>query len=174
MKASPRPFGHVRQIPFLLSLLAGCIAAYTLPAQAEDRVDLSTMEIQADMPQAEDGYTAKRTSTASKSDVPIKEEAQSINVVTPQTIQDYHVRSLDDALKFVSGVSQGNTLGNTKDSVVKRGFGTNDDGSILRDGIRSVMSHNMSATTDRIEILKGPASLLYGALEPGGLINVIS
>lgn len=174
MKASPRPFGHVRQIPFLLSLLAGCIAAYTLPAQAEDRVDLSTMEIQADMPQAENGYTAKRTSTASKSDVPIKEEAQSINVVTPQTIQDYHVRSLDDALKFVSGVSQGNTLGNTKDSVVKRGFGTNDDGSILRDGIRSVMSHNMSATTDRIEILKGPASLLYGALEPGGLINMIS
>lgn len=174
MKASPRPFGHVRQIPFLLSLLAGCIAAYTLPARAEDRVDLSTMEIQADMPQVEDGYTAVQAGTASKSDVPVKEEAQSIEVVTPEIIQDYDVQSLDDAMKFVSGVSQGNTLGNTKDSLVKRGFGTNADGSIFRDGVRSNLSRNFGPTSERVEVLKGPASLLYGALEPGGLINVVS
>jgi iron complex outermembrane receptor protein len=132
------------------------------------------MEIQADIPLTEEGYTSRRTSTASKSDVSLKEEAQSVNVVTPQTIQDYNVQSLDDAMKFVSGVSQANTLGNTKDALVKRGFGTNDDGSILHDGVRSVVSHNFSASTERIEVLKGPASLLYGALEPGGLINVIS
>ncbi|WP_163021539.1 Plug domain-containing protein, partial [Pseudomonas viridiflava] len=101
--------------------------------------------------QSEGGYSASSASTASKSDVPLKEEAQSVNVVTPQTIADYNVRSLDDAMKFVSGVSQGNTLGNTKDSLVKRGFGTNDDGSILRDGVRSVVSKNFSAPTDRVE-----------------------
>ncbi|MGO4612195.1 TonB-dependent receptor plug domain-containing protein, partial [Variovorax sp. 2RAF20] len=66
------------------------------------------------------------------------------------------------------------TLGGSRDSLVKRGFGTNDDGSILRDGVRSNLGKNFSATTDRIEVLKGPASMLYGALEPGGLINVIS
>jgi iron complex outermembrane receptor protein len=60
-------------------------------------------------------------------------------VVTQQTLDDFQVRSLDDAMKFVSGVSQANTLGNTKDAFIKRGFGTNDDGSTLRDGIRSVV-----------------------------------
>uniref|UniRef100_UPI004054421B TonB-dependent siderophore receptor n=1 Tax=Pseudomonas sp. TaxID=306 RepID=UPI004054421B len=62
----------------------------------------------------------------------------------------------------------------TQDGFVKRGFGSNADGSILRDGIRSSLSRNFSATTERVEVLKGPASLLYGAQEPGGLINVIS
>ena len=158
--------------PFLLSAIslavwsggtAHAAGAATLPAT---QVSAAT--------QSEEGYSASSASTVSKSDVPLKEEAQSVNVVTPQTIADYNVRSLDDAMKFVSGVSQGNTLGNTKDSLVKRGFGTNDDGSILRDGVRSVVSKNFSATTDRVEVLKGPASLLYGAMEPGGVINVIS
>jgi iron complex outermembrane receptor protein len=77
-------------------------------------------------------------------------------------------------MKFVSGITQSNTLAGTQDGFVKRGFGSNADGSILRDGIRSSLSRNFSATTERVEVLKGPASLLYGALEPGGLINVIS
>lgn len=114
------------------------------------------------------------TSTASKTDTLVRDEAQTVNTVTAQTLDDYQVQSLDDAMKFVSGVSQTNTLGNTKDAVIKRGFGTNDDGSILRDGIRSVVGHNLGATTDHVEVLKGPASLLYGAMDPGGLINIIS
>ena len=120
------------------------------------------------------GYGARQVSSASKGSVPIREEAQTVNVVTPQVIDDFAVQSLDDAMKFVSGVSQSNTLGNTKDAFIKRGFGTNADGSFLRDGIRSSLSRNFSATTERVEVLKGPASLLYGALDPGGLINVIS
>lgn len=156
--------------PFLLSALA--VASLTsFTTHAAEQTTLPATQVSAD---AEQAYTASSASTASKSDVPLRDEAQSVIVVTPRTISDYGVQSLDDAMKFVSGVSQGNTLGNTKDSLVKRGFGTNDDGSILRDGVRSVVSHNFSATTDRVEVLKGPASLLYGAMEPGGVINVIS
>ncbi|MCF5225592.1 TonB-dependent siderophore receptor [Pseudomonas syringae] len=159
--------------PFLLSALS--LAMFSSgPVHAAETATLPATQVSAAASEASEGYNAKSTSTASKSDVPIKEEAQSVNVVTPQTIADYNVRSLDDAMKFVSGVSQGNTLGNTKDSVIKRGFGTNDDGSILRDGVRSVVSKNFGATTERVEVLKGPASLLYGAMEPGGVINVIS
>ncbi|MDT3723138.1 TonB-dependent receptor plug domain-containing protein, partial [Pseudomonas oryzihabitans] len=132
------------------------------------------MDISTTATEADEGYRAATASTASKSDVPIKEEAQSVQTVTPQLIQDYEVRSLDDASKFVSGVTQGNTLAGTKDAFVKRGFGTNADGSIFRDGVRSNLSHNFDATAERVEVLKGPASLLYGALEPGGLINVVS
>ncbi|MBO1540236.1 TonB-dependent siderophore receptor [Pseudomonas sp. OA65] len=156
----------------VLPALSCCFMAS--PVRAQDTLELPTTNVQGSRIIQDEGYTTSQASTASKSDVPIKEEAQSINVVTQQTLADYQVRSLDDAMKFVSGVSQGNTLGGSRDSLVKRGFGTNDDGSILRDGVRSNLGHNFSATTDRVEVLKGPASMLYGALEPGGLINVIS
>lgn len=137
-------------------------------------LELPSQEVLAKPAVEEDGYQAKRASTASKSSVALKDEAQSVQVVTPQIIEDFQVRSLDDAMKFVSGMTQSNTLAGTQDGFVKRGFGSNADGSILRDGIRSSLSRNFSATTERVEVLKGPASLLYGALEPGGLINVIS
>ncbi|RRV35215.1 TonB-dependent siderophore receptor [Pseudomonas sp. o96-267] len=137
-------------------------------------LELPSQEVIAAPVADENGYQAKRASTASKSSVALKDEAQSVQVVTPQTIEDFQVRSLDDAMKFVSGMTQSNTLAGTQDGFVKRGFGGNADGSILRDGIRSSLSRNFSATTERVEVLKGPASLLYGALEPGGLINVIS
>ncbi|KKA04193.1 ligand-gated channel [Pseudomonas ogarae] len=159
-------------IKCVLPTLSYCFIASPVWAQAA--VELPATDIQGSRVTQEEGYTTSQASTASKSDVPIKEEAQSINVVTQQTLADYQVRSLNDAMKFVSGVSQGNTLGGSRDSLVKRGFGTNDDGSILRDGVRSNLGHNFSATTERVEVLKGPASMLYGALEPGGLVNVIS
>lgn len=155
-----------------LSLTAGPLAL----AVADEQQITILPEVQiVDAPvESDQRYQAGEASSASKGSVPIREEAQTANVVTPQVIDDFAVQSLDDAMKFVSGVSQSNTLGNTKDAFIKRGFGTNADGSFLRDGIRSSLSRNFSATTERVEVLKGPASLLYGALDPGGLINVIS
>lgn len=160
-----------RFAPFAFSTLALATSSDLLAAAD---TTLAPMDISATASEADQGYRATRTSTASKSDVPIKEEAQSVQTVTPQLIQDYEVRTLDDAAKFVSGVTQSNTLAGTKDAFVKRGFGSNADGSIFRDGVRSNLSHNFDATAEHVEVLKGPASLLYGALEPGGLINVVS
>ena len=160
-----------RFAPFAFSTLALATSSGLLAAE---NASLAPMDISAPATEADQGYRATRASTASKSDVPIKEEAQSVQTVTPQLIQDYEVRTLNDASKFVSGVTQSNTLAGTKDAFVKRGFGTNADGSIFRDGVRSNLSHNFDATAERVEVLKGPASLLYGALEPGGLINVVS
>ena len=73
-----------------------------------------------------------------------------------------------------SGITQGNTLGSTQDTLMKRGFGDNRDGSIMRDGMPVVQGRNMNATAERVEVLKGPASLLYGIQDPGGVINVVS
>ncbi|MDZ4190811.1 TonB-dependent siderophore receptor [Ectopseudomonas chengduensis] len=162
--------------PSLSSQCAVLLTFCLLPAGhlLAQELELPSQEVVAKPTMEEDGYQAKRASTASKSFVALKDEAQSVQVVTPQTIEDFQVRSLDDAMKFVSGMTQSNTLAGTQDGFVKRGFGANADGSILRDGIRSSLSRNFSATTERVEVLKGPASLLYGALEPGGLINVIS
>lgn len=148
------------------------LSLYTLPTLADEPLELPGQQITGQ--QQSDAYTSSTASTASKSAVPIMQEAQAVQVVTEQVINDFQVQSLDDAMNFVSGMTQSNTLAGSQDGFVKRGFGSNADGSILRDGIRSSLSRNFSATTERVEVLKGPASLLYGALEPGGLINVIS
>ncbi len=99
---------------------------------------------------------------------------QTINVVPAQVIRDQVPRNLDDALNNISGITQGNTLGSTQDSVMKRGFGDNRDGSIMRDGMPLVQGRALNATAERIEVLKGPASLLYGIQDPGGVVNVVS
>ena len=113
--------------------------------------------------------TSVMRGTGSSMEVP-----QTINVVAAQVIRDQAPRNLDDALNNVSGITQGNTLGGTQDSVMKRGFGDNRDGSIMRDGMPLVQGRAMNATTERVEVLKGPASLLYGIQDPGGVVNVVS
>ncbi|WP_437882273.1 TonB-dependent siderophore receptor [Pseudomonas sp. LRF_L74] len=99
---------------------------------------------------------------------------QAIGQVAPQILRDQAPRNLDDALRNISGIVQGNTLGSTQDTLMKRGFGDNRDGSILRDGLPVVQGRNFNATSERVEALKGPAGLLYGIQEPGGVINVVS
>lgn len=120
------------------------------------------------------GYNATSSSVGSKVATPRLDEAQSISVVTQQQLDDFQVTRLADAMRFVSGVSEANTLAGTEDGFVRRGFGSNSDGSIYRDGIRSSQGLNLDATTERVEVLKGSASLLYGIQNPGGVINVVS
>ncbi|MDE1168439.1 MAG: TonB-dependent siderophore receptor [Pseudomonas sp.] len=157
-------------------LALSAIAAMLLtPAWADTgTINLEATSVQAALPVTEDGYQPPEVATTLKGAAPLSEQPQSVSVVSQQVIKDYAVTSLDDAMKFVSGVTQGNTLGGTEDGFVKRGFGANSDGSILRDGVRSSQGLNFDATTDSVEVLKGSASLLYGILNPGGVINVIS
>lgn len=120
------------------------------------------------------GYSSPTTSVASKTPTSKLNEAQSISVVTKKQLDDYQSTSVSDAMRFVSGTSESNTLGQTEDGIIRRGFGLNADGSVFRDGIRSSQGLNFDATTDHIEVLKGSSSLLYGILNPGGMINVVS
>lgn len=120
------------------------------------------------------GYHAIGTSAVSKVDVPIIDTPTTVNVVTSQLLADRKPNDLNDALSSVSGVSQANTLGGIFDAVQKRGFGGNRDNSIMRNGIQAGPSHNFGATTDLVEVLKGPASVLYGIQDPGGIINVVT
>ncbi len=142
----------------------------------EKAEELPEVKVQAASP-AEIRYKPKRASTATKTDADIMEVPQVVNVVPAQVLIDQQARSLDDALKNVSGITMGNNFGHTADSLFIRGFGGGFFGAssgILRDGLRSQTSRNFSITTERVEVLKGPSSLLYGIQEPGGVINVIS
>ncbi|WP_349615920.1 TonB-dependent siderophore receptor [Azotobacter salinestris] len=119
-------------------------------------------------------YQPEPTASIMRSDTPVLEIPQTINVVAAQVIEDQRPRNLDDALNNISGITQANTLGGTQDAVTKRGFGDNRDGSIMRDGIPSVLGRNFTASVDHVEVLKGPASLLYGIQDPGGVVNLVS
>lgn len=144
-------------------------ASNSSAAQTDD-----TLTISAQDSSAADGYSAANSSVASKTPTPRLNEAQSVSVVTQQQLEDYQASSLADTMRFVSGVSEGNTLAGTEDGFVRRGFGSNSDGSVYRDGVRSSQGLNLDATTQRVEVLKGSASLLYGIQNPGGVINVVS
>nr|WP_081668092.1 TonB-dependent receptor [Pseudomonas resinovorans] len=121
-----------------------------------------------------DSYQPPPETSIMRSETPLLEIPQAVAVVPSQVLEDQQPHNLDDALFNVSGITQANTLGSTLDAVMKRGFGDNRDGSILRDGMRTIQGRNLTATADRVEVLKGPASMLYGILDPGGVINVIS
>ncbi|WP_047464454.1 TonB-dependent siderophore receptor [Rhizobium rhizogenes] len=120
------------------------------------------------------GYQPVSTVTATRADTPLIDIPQAVNVVSQDVLKDQKAQSLDDALSNISGISQSNTLGGTQDSVIRRGFGDNRDGSILTNGLKTALPRSFNATTDRVEVLKGPSSTLYGILDPGGMINVVT
>lgn len=122
---------------------------------------------------ATDGYQPLSTSTATLTAMPMLDIPQVVNTVSDKVLEDQHVTTLDEALYNVANVVQTNTLGHP-DAFTRRGFGANRDGSIMTNGLRTVVPRSFNAATSVVEVLKGPASTLYGILDPGGLINVIT
>lgn len=153
----------------LLALLPFSIQAAT--AQ-EDTLEVTATAGTASA--GETGYQPHKTVTGTRTESRLLDVPQAVNIVPKQVIEDRAVRNIDEALYNVSGITQANTLGGTQDALIKRGFGDNRDGSLFRDGVRSIQARNFTPTSERVEVLKGPASMLYGMGEPGGVINIIS
>ena len=120
------------------------------------------------------GYQPLTSSSATLTTMPLLDIPQVVNTVSDKVLEDQHTTTLDEALYNVSNVVQTNTLGGTQDAFVRRGFGANRDGSIMTNGLKTVLPRSFNAATSRVEVLKGPASTLYGILDPGGLINVVT
>lgn len=122
------------------------------------------------------GYRVPNASTATRTDTPIRDIPQSIQVVPQQVLQDRKPTNLVDALRSVPGISQAQQGSNSiYENPIIRGFSANTD--VLRDGVRSpyaTINRFDSATVERVEVLRGPASLLYGQGSLGGLINIIT
>lgn len=116
-------------------------------------------------------YAVDTSTSATKTDVSVMKVPQVVNIVPEQVLLDQQVNSLTEALRNVSGITEnnGSFFG---DTLVIRGFQTG--GGTLRDGYTTIQEFSLSSAVQRVEVLKGPASLLYGRFEPGGLINVIT
>ena len=122
----------------------------------------------------EDDYNADNASTATRTDTPLRDVPQSIQVVPQQVIKDRNTDTIIESTETVSGVVyDGGFADAPTGSVIIRGFSQTQQ---FRNGFRDTDRGGLSAigTTDRVEILKGPGSVLFGNLEPGGIINVVT
>ncbi|MDD2800796.1 MAG: TonB-dependent receptor plug domain-containing protein, partial [Methylococcales bacterium] len=121
-------------------------------------------------------YTVSNSSSATKTDTPIMETPISIQTITQQIIQDRKVTRVDKAVENVSGVYTNVGTGGLSDTFNVRGFRSFDT---YRNGMRlqgalSAIGKRETANLERIEVLKGPASLLYGRIETGGMVNMVT
>lgn len=123
------------------------------------------------------GYTAKRSATGTKTDTPIARTPQSIAVVPKDQMEDQHVDSVAEALRYTPGVfADYRGASNLRDEVFVRGFYYAPrylDGLLLS-GNNASYAKIDPYLLERVELLSGPSSVLYGQGSPGGLINMVS
>ncbi len=155
------------------SILALAIAlVLPLPAFADDLAiedsagdDSQTIIVTG----ASDGYVASNSITATKTDTPLLDIPQTINVVTREQIEEQAHHSLGDVLRYVPGTTVGQGEGN-RDQITLRGQNTTSD--FFLDGVRDdVQYYRGLYNIERVEILKGPYALIFGRGGGGGIIN---
>jgi iron complex outermembrane recepter protein len=117
-------------------------------------------------------YNRTNSSTATKTDTPIMETPYSIQVVPRAVMNDQQVIRVDDATKNVSGVQTGAADGNYLDAFIVRGFDIGNN--TYRNGYRTQRQQSETANLERLEVLKGAAAMLYGRVQPGGLLNLVT
>ncbi|MEH2252550.1 TonB-dependent siderophore receptor [Nostoc sp.] len=158
--------------------------APSTPSQQQPQTQQPTNQTQPSQPSAsgdqpielvvtgeQDGYRVPDASTATKTDTPLRDIPQSIQVIPRQIIDDQKTIRLRDILQNVSGVTPGAGYQNSFDRVRIRGFTQE---ITFRDGIRDNFASTDFANVERVEVLKGPASVLFGETEPGGIVNIVT
>jgi iron complex outermembrane receptor protein len=157
---------------FVISALLLSSAAYAAPAMAEDQADENNAIVVT-------GARPRSEATAgTKNSAPIAETPQSISVISAADIADLGLANLNQALRFVAGVTteQRGSSAEVYDQFKLRGFDAPQflDGLKLIDGASYLSPQIDVSRLDRIEVIKGPASVLYGQSGPGGLVALSS
>ena len=115
------------------------------------------------------GYAAVDSVTATKTDTPLLDVPQTVNVVTRAQIQDQAMQDLGGVLRYVPGVTVGQGEGN-RDQITLRGQNTTAD--FFLDGVRDDAQYFRGLyNLERVEVLKGPYALIFGRGGGGGIVN---
>jgi iron complex outermembrane receptor protein len=124
------------------------------------------------------GYVAKLTRAGTKTSTPLNEIPQSISIVTREQMADQNVQSMQDALRYTAGVrAEMYGVDNRGDWFTIRG---GSEGSVMLDGRRRPLSGYYGNVRDepyayeRLEVLRGPSSIMAGQNGPGGVVNLVS
>ncbi|TVV75817.1 TonB-dependent siderophore receptor [Sphingomonas solaris] len=167
---------------FRSGLLSGAAAVLAFAgssahAQTADAPPASLTEVAS----AEDGGTITVTGLRQqyRGDVPLKELPQSIQTLSGETLREVNLTRLDTALDFASGVSRQNNFGGLFDAFALRGFAGDENtaSNYLVNGFNASRGYGGIRDTsniERMEVLKGPSSALFGRGEPGGTVNIIT
>ncbi|GLO43119.1 ligand-gated channel protein [Pseudomonas putida] len=156
-----------RLLPLTLGLPLLCGAGLASAATTT----LPELSVTADSEREEDNPRVKEVSTATRTSTPVRYVPQAIDTVKTVNVLDYGSNTLGKALEGIPNVSSG---ADTRfDSVRIRGFEASND--FYLDGIRDDSQyirdlHNI----ERVEVLKGPAAVLYGRGSQGGIVNRVS
>jgi iron complex outermembrane recepter protein len=166
-------------IPTLRRIILGALVALpalSLPAQpiatSDETIVLSPFAVDSSR---DYGYRATNSLTATRTGVEIFRTPLNVSVLTEEFLGDIDAQNLNEALNFVTSVSTaslGNNgrIGGSGDGTRIRGFPIS---YVLRNGYRR--DRGVSArNVERIEVVKGPVSLLFGQTTPGGLMNYIT
>lgn len=124
-----------------------------------------------------DGYAAETATTGAKLDLPLIEQPQAVSTVPKAIFADRAIIRLTETADNVSGIRPltGYT-GTLSNNYIFRGFGQNFGNANLRNGFQeyAFLTQRDVVNIERIEFLKGPTSLFYGANEVGGVVNTIT
>lgn len=147
-------------------MLAFAQAATSGPADVP--ATLPKVRVEAEAP----GYKAETTSTATKTDTPLRDVPQSITVVTRQLIDDQNMQNLADVVRYVPGIGMAQGEGNRETPVFR---GSSSTADFFLDGMRDdVQYYRDLYNIDRVEVLKGPNGMIFGRGGVGGVINRVS
>ncbi|HEY9778873.1 MAG TPA: TonB-dependent siderophore receptor [Leptolyngbyaceae cyanobacterium] len=121
-------------------------------------------------------YSVPNATTGTRTDTPLRDIPQSIQVVPRQVLEDQQIIRIGDALQNVSGVNNVGSYSGYEEEIRIRGFEVDTfQGGYFRDGIRLfTFGFPESANLEGIEVLKGPASILFGQAQPGGIVNLVT
>lgn len=159
--ALPAPVRH--------ALTAALLALLPIAASAQSATDLDTVEVRAPI--------ARSSGTVTKTDTRISEIPQSVSVITDQQMRDRAIHGVEEAVWFTAGAQGGGYGGDPRsDWLLLRGFtpARYMDGLALAEGTGTGITRVEPYGLERVEVLKGPSSVTYGAMPPGGMINYVS
>lgn len=158
-------------------LLSGCAAiAVSSPAFAEETApadgDRDYLPADIVITGTKDNFTATDGSSATKTPTPLIDVPQTVAVITDDQLEDQAVRQLQDALRYVPGISIETGEGH-RDEIFIRGQETTAD--FYLDGLRDDAQYYRSLyNIDRVEVLKGANALIFGRGGGGGVVNRVS
>jgi catecholate siderophore receptor len=155
------------RIPILLAGTALLIGAPAFATAADDAAGLITVTAPRDQ-----GYVVHNSSTATRTDTPLLDVPQSVDVLTRDRLDDQAMLSIGDALRYVPGALNGQGEGNRDQPTLR---GNSSTSAFFVDGMRDdVQYYRDFYNTERLEVLKGPNAMIFGRGGGGGVINRVS
>jgi iron complex outermembrane receptor protein len=144
-------------------------SAHAADAPVTDAKDLDAVQVLAPI--------ARSSGTATKTDTPIREIPQSVSVITSRQMSDRGITGIEQAVWYTAGAQGGGYGFDTRsDWLLVRGFAPARylDGLALAEGTGTGITRIEPYGLEQVEVLKGPASVNYGAMPPGGMLNYVS